>query len=72
MAHSLQFAARIVDHDDGEQQVIPVYAPGVVATFRLRRGRDWLTPAEVEELRKLLADYLPLADALPWKAGVEL
>jgi hypothetical protein len=23
-AHSLEFAARIVDHDDGMQQVIPV------------------------------------------------
>jgi hypothetical protein len=67
--HSLQFAARIVDHDDGEQQVIPVYAPGVVATYRLRRGRDWLTPTEAEELRQLLADYLPLADALPWKVS---
>jgi hypothetical protein len=38
--HSLEYAARIVDHQDGVQQVIPFYAPGFVATYRLRRDRD--------------------------------
>jgi len=56
---ALEYAARIVDHEDGLQQVIPVYTPGFVATYRLRRDRDWLTAAEAEELRQLLADYLP-------------
>jgi hypothetical protein len=67
--HSLEYAARIVDHEDGEQQVVPVYAPAAVATYRLRRGRDWLTAPEANELRQLLADYLPVKDALPWKVS---
>lgn len=67
--HSLEYAARIVDHEDELQQVIPVYAPGFVATYRLRRGRDWLTESEVNELRQVLADYLPVKDALPWKVS---
>jgi hypothetical protein len=67
--HSMEYAARIVDHEDGVQQVIPVYAPGFVATYRLRRDRDWLTAAEFDELRQLLADDLPLKDALPWKVS---
>ncbi len=67
--HSLEYAARIVDHEDGLQQVIPVYTPGLVATYRLRRDRDWLTAAEADELRQLLADYLPVKDTLPWKVS---
>lgn len=49
------------------QQVIPIHAPGHVATFRLRRDRDWLTPSEAVELRDLLADHEPVKDTLPWK-----
>ena len=65
--HSLEYAARIVDHEDGMQQVIPVNAPGFVATYRLRRNRDWLTANEAVELRQLLADHSPVKDTLPWK-----
>ena len=64
--HSLQFAARIVDYEDGMQQVIPVLTTHHVATFRLRRDRDWLTAPEVNDLRQLLAAFLPVKDALPW------
>jgi hypothetical protein len=65
--HSLEYAARLVDHEDGLQQVIPAYAPSAVATFRLRRDRDWLTAEEAGDLRQLLTDFLPVKDALPWK-----
>lgn len=65
--HSLEYAARVVDHEDGAQQVIPVTAPGFVATYRLRRDRDWLTSNEATELRQLLADHMPIKDTLPWK-----
>jgi len=65
--HSLEFAARIVDHEDGMQQVIPVHAPGYVTGYRLRRDRDWLTQSEAGELRQLFADHWPLRDGLPWK-----
>jgi hypothetical protein len=66
-AHSLEYAARVVDHEDGLQQVIPIYAPAYVATSRLRRDRDWLTVPEAEDLTQLLADYLSVKDDLPWK-----
>jgi hypothetical protein len=65
--HSLEFAARMIDHADGMQQVIPVHAPGFVAGYRLRRDRDWLTASEAAELRQLFADHWPLRDTLPWK-----
>lgn len=64
--HSLEFAARIVDYDDGMQQVIPVHTTRHVATFRLRQDRDWLTAAEASDLRQLLAAFIPIKDALPW------
>jgi hypothetical protein len=51
--HSLAWAARIVDHEDAMQQVVPVDAPGYVATYRFRCDRDWLTAAEARELRQL-------------------
>jgi hypothetical protein len=67
--HSFEYAARIVDHEDELQQVIPVNAPGFVTAYRLRRGRDWLTAGEWDDLRQLLADYLPVHDSLPWKVS---
>jgi hypothetical protein len=67
--HSFEYAARILDHEGGLQQVIPVHAPGFLATYRLRRDRDWLTAAEADELRQLLVDYVPVKDTLPWKVS---
>lgn len=64
--HSLEFAARIVDYEDGMRQVIPVIAPSHVATYRLRQDRDWLTREEAVQLRDLVADFLPIVDDLPW------
>ena len=46
-----------------------MYAPGFVATYRLRRDRDWLTSEEADELRQLLADYLAVKDVLSWKVS---
>jgi hypothetical protein len=65
--HSFEFAARIVDHEDGMQQVIPVNAPDYIPTYRARRDRDWLTASEASELRQLFADNWGVKDALPWK-----
>jgi hypothetical protein len=44
----------------------------LVATYRVRRDRDWLTAPQVGELRRLLADFLPIKDALPWKVSQAL
>jgi hypothetical protein len=57
-AYSLEYAARIVDFEDGTQTVIyTTIAPGRKAAYRLRRDREWLDPAEGAELRDLLAAY---------------
>jgi hypothetical protein len=66
--HSLEFAARLIDHEDEEQQVIPVRTP-FIAGYRLRRDRDWLSATEAAELRHLFADYWPIRDGLPWKVS---
>jgi hypothetical protein len=66
-AHSFEFAARIVDHEDGMQQVIPISPLSYGVTYRLRRDRDWLTAREAGELRQLFADNWAAKDALPWK-----
>ncbi len=63
--YSLEFAARIVDHADGMQQVIPVYAAEFVASYRLRDDRDWLTAADVQELRQLLDAWWANQATLP-------
>lgn len=63
--YSLEFAARVVDHADGVQQVIPVYAAEFVASYRLRNDRDWLTGAEAGELRRLLDAWWAVEGAMP-------
>jgi hypothetical protein len=65
--HSFEFAARIVDHEDGLQQVIPVNPLATGVTYRLRRDRDWLTTNDAVELRQLFADNWAVKEALPWK-----
>jgi len=65
-AHSFEFIARIVDHEDGAQQVIPINPLHYGVTYRLRRDRDWLTASEAGELREL-ADNWAAKDELPWK-----
>lgn len=59
---SLQYAALVIDYDDGEQSVI--YVPGYEgkAVYRLRRDREWLDGPEAEELATLLAAF--------WKADL--
>jgi hypothetical protein len=54
---SMQYAARVVDYEDGQQSVI--YLPGSEgkAVYRLRRDREWLDGPEAEELETLLAVY---------------
>src|SRR5512133_265267 len=66
-AYSLEFAARIVEHDDGVKQVIPQgqHYFAFLPTYRVRGDRDWLTLAEAHELRTLLAAYWANMNALP-------
>jgi hypothetical protein len=61
--YSTDYAARVFDYDNGEQQVVPLVVPS--RTYRIRRTRDWLTTEETSELKKLLAAYWAIEDQLP-------
>jgi hypothetical protein len=70
---SNEFAARVIEHDDGQQQIVPPYQGFPV--HRVRPTRDWLTATETDDLRALLAQYWQVRDGLPgrvtqamWKA----
>jgi hypothetical protein len=65
--YSPEFAARIVEHEDGQKQVIPhgQHYFAFLPTFRLRDDRDWLTVAEAQELRTLLDAYWTNMDTAP-------
>lgn len=64
--HSLEYAGRLIDHEDGVQQVIPVRT-AFIAGYRLRRDRDWLSASEAAELGKLFVDYYRIREDVPWK-----
>ncbi len=65
--HSPEFAARIVEHEDGQEAGHPAgqHYFSFLPTFRLRDDRDWLTAAEARELRSLLDAYWANMDTLP-------
>jgi hypothetical protein len=54
---SIEYAARIYDYDDGQQQVIPRNDFELALAYRSQGGREWLDPQEAEELRVLLDRY---------------
>lgn len=66
---SMQYAARINDYEDGEQQV--VYLPWQEATiiWRLRRHREYLAGPEAEELAELLASFWEIGDDMPGRVN---
>jgi hypothetical protein len=63
--HCTEFAGRIVDHEDGEQQVIPLYGFESRLAYRYGRGRDWLDAADTTELRALLGHFVAVEPAWP-------
>jgi hypothetical protein len=62
--YSTEYAARIFDYANQEQQVMPAPMPQP-GTWRLRQSRDWLTTTEAEELRDLLSGFWSVRDSLP-------
>jgi hypothetical protein len=64
-AYSLQYAARILDFEDGQQQIIPAVPSSAAPVFRLRTDRDWLDSADAAELSGLIAVYREVRDVLP-------
>ena len=55
--HCSEFAGRIITHEDGEQQVIPLYAFDARIAYRYGRERDWLDNNEANELAALLSAF---------------
>ena len=66
-AYSPEFAARVVDHEDGEQQIVPQgqHYQDFLPSYRLRNDRDWLNAADATELRALLDAYWANMGHLP-------
>jgi hypothetical protein len=64
-ADSMEYAGRIVDYDDGQQQVIPRHDCELGRAYRLGRGRDWLDADDARALRDLLAAYWRVEGQLP-------
>lgn len=64
-AHSTEYAARIIEHHDGEKAVVYTIGAESKHVYRLRRSRDWLDASEAETLRALLSAYWEAEDALP-------
>lgn len=63
--HSAQYAARIVDYEDGKQIVVYAALAEGTHVYRLREGRDWLDADEGRELSTLLATYWGCSADLP-------
>jgi hypothetical protein len=65
--YSTEFAARIVDHADAHQQIVPhfIHLLRFTPTYRLRRDRDWFTDGDAHALARLLAAYWATMEALP-------
>jgi len=59
-AFSTQYAARVIEHADGERVISYALAAESKHVYRLRRDRDWLTAEEGARLRDLLAAYWAL------------
>lgn len=65
-SYSTDYSARIIEHADGEQQIMPAKYGSAPRTYRVRpQDRDWLTYDEVRELRTLLAAYWKSKEVLP-------
>jgi len=54
-AYSTEYAARIIDHSDGHQQIVWVPEAAGKYVYRASNDRDWLTYQEARELKDLLA-----------------
>jgi hypothetical protein len=63
--YSTEYAARLIDYEDGQRCVVYVPYREDKAIYRLRRGREWLDAAEGRELAALLAAYWDCREDLP-------
>jgi hypothetical protein len=63
--YSTQYAARLIDYEDGQRCIVYVFHGEDKAIYRLRRDREWLDAAEGRELAGLLAAYWEGREELP-------
>ncbi|HEY2333653.1 MAG TPA: hypothetical protein VGH58_01425 [Solirubrobacterales bacterium] len=63
--YSTQYAARLIDYDDGQRCIVYVLHREDKSIYRLRRDREWLDAAEGRELAGLLAAYWECREELP-------
>lgn len=72
-AYSTEFAARIIDFQDGERVVAYRLSSELDQVYRVRRTRDWLDYDDAAQLRELLAAYWSIPDMpsgvrrAPWR-----
>jgi hypothetical protein len=64
-AYSTQYAARLLDYEDGQHCIAYVLHREDKSIYRLRRDREWLDAAEGRELAGLLAAYWECREELP-------
>lgn len=63
--YSTEYAARLIDYEDGQRCIVYVLHRKDKAIWRLRRDREWLDAAEGRELAGLLAAYWECREELP-------
>jgi hypothetical protein len=63
--YSTEYAARLLDYEDGQRCVVYVLHREDKAIWRLRRDREWLDAPEGRELAALLAAYWECHKELP-------
>lgn len=64
-AHCPEFAGRLIDYEDGEQQVVPLNAYEFRLAYRYKQDRGWLDAAEAAELAALVDAYLAVEPEWP-------
>lgn len=67
--YSLNYAARLVDYEDGEQMVVYLAPSEGKAAYRLRTTRDWLDAQDGAELRALLSTFWDMEPELTSRLG---
>jgi hypothetical protein len=63
--YSTEYAARLIDYEDGQRCIVYVLHREDKAIWRLNRDREWLDAAEGRELAALLAAYWEGREQLP-------
>lgn len=64
-SHCAEFAGRLIDYEDGEQQVVPLNGFEFRLAYRFKQDRGWLDAAEAVELATLVDAYFAIEPNWP-------